>query len=299
MTDQLATDAAELDRLRDSVRRLERRVSRERAAREEAERIAEAGTRRLFELNAELDARVAQRTVELAEANREVHEASLAKTRLLAAISHVVFTPVHQAQGSIELAAAVDRDPWVTEQLDRARGALTTIERLFRNLLVVAEADSRGLSTAVAPVDARALFDDLVSHWRPLALRQRSLLVADVRTCVGLSLVTDALRLRHALDELLHNAVRYTTAGIVRVAVERATLTDAPAVAITISDEGPGLPAELTNHLFEPFAGELDAAGAGLGLGLAAASRIAASLGGDLERVPAPVGESFRLTVPA
>lgn len=284
----------ELSRLRDTVRRLERRVARERTAREEAERIAEAGTRRLLDLNAELDARVAQRTAELADANREVHEASLAKTRLLAAISHQAFTPVHQACGSIELAVTATHDPWAIEQLDRARGALTTIERLFRNLLVVAESDSHGLSLAIGPTDLATTLGEVVEHWRPRAMQQRSLLVADVRDGVGLVVDTDVLRLRHALDELLHNAVRYTIGGIVRLAVDVAD----DQVVVTVGDEGPGLPVALTDHLFEPFSGERDALGAGLGLGLAAAARIAAALGGRLDRVEQPVGESFRLSLP-
>lgn len=290
--EDLRTD--ELTSLRDTVRRLERRLARERTARLEAERIAEAGTRHLFELNADLDARVAQRTLDLAEANRAVHEVSLAKTRLLAAISHQAFTPVHQAVGSIELAVTATTDTWAREQLDRATGALTAIERLFRNLLVVAEADSRGLSLAVAPTDLAALLADAVTHWRPLCTRQHSLLVADVHAAAGLALRTDALRLRHALDELLHNAVRYTAGGIVHLGVE---VSD-DAVTVVVRDEGPGLPPALADHLFEPFSGEHDPQGAGLGLGLAACARIAAALGGELTRVAQPVGETFMLSLP-
>jgi signal transduction histidine kinase len=123
-------------------------------------------------------------------------------------------------------------------------------------------------------------------------VRQGSLLMVVGTGVDGVTVTTDALRLRHALDELLHNATRFTVGGIVRLAVE----TAADTVAVTVTDEGPGLPAALAHRLFEPFAGEQGQTGAGLGLGLAAAARIAASLGGELTRADQPVGESFTLS---
>lgn len=296
--DDLPDDPAEHDELaalRATVARLERRLERERTARHEAEQIAETHTRRLFAANAELDARVVARTRELGEAHLAAQEANRAKTRLLGAISHEVFTPVHQARGSIELATMAVEDRWVRDQLARAGDALTAIERLFRNLLVVAEADTRGLQVAMADTALAAVVDATVGHWRPRATVQSSLLVSDVVLPPGYTVLTDDLRLRHALDELLHNAVRFTRGGVVRVGAHRC----GDEVAITVADEGPGLPDAMLSHLFEPFSGDQAASGGGLGLGLAAAARIAASLGGRLVRDEQPVGERFSLYLPA
>ena len=255
-----ATDADELAELRATVRRLERRLERERAAQ---------------------------------EANR-------AKTRLLGSISHEVFTPVHQARGSLELAMTAVDDHWVREQLHRAGEALTAIERLFRNLLVVAEADTRGLQVNLTATVLPQLLDTALHHWRPRATAQGSLLVSEVTVPADLVVSTDDLRLRHALDELLHNAVRFTRCGVVRVGAHRCD----DEIVITVADEGPGLPAALVSHLFEPFDSDSDSrvgggGGGGLGLGLAAASRIAASLGGRLVRDEQPIGEQFSLYLPA
>lgn len=281
--------------LRATIARLERRLERERAARHEAEQIAETHTRRLFAANAELDARVVERTRELGEAHLAAQEANRAKTRLLGAISHEVFTPVHQARGSIELATMAVEDRWVRDQLARAGDALTAIERLFRNLLVVAEADTRGLQVSMADTLLAAVVTATVAHWRPRATEQGSLLLIDLGLPADCSVVTDDLRLRHALDELLHNAVRFTRGGVVRVGARRC----GDEVAITIADEGPGLPDAMLAHLFEPFSGDPSGAGGGLGLGLAAAARIASSLGGRLVRDEQPVGERFSLYLPA
>lgn len=285
----------EIAELRATVARLERRLDRERAARREAEQIAETHPRRLFAANAELDARVVERTRELAEAHLAAQEANRAKTRLLGAISHEVFTPVHQARGSIELATMAVEDRWVREQLARAGDALTAIERLFRNLLVVAEADTRGLQVTMADTLLPTVLAAAVAHWRPRATDQGSLLLTDVALPADYAVVTDDLRLRHALDELLHNAVRFTRGGVVRVGAHRCGTE----VAITVADEGPGLPDAMLAHLFEPFSGNPSGAGGGLGLGLAAAARIASSLGGRLVRDEQPVGERFSLYLPA
>ena len=293
------TDTAdEVEELRATVRRLERRLERERAARHEAEHIAETHTRRLFAANAELDARVAERTRELAEAHLAAQEANRAKTRLLGSISHEVFTPVHQARGSLELATMAVDDRWVREQLDRAGEALTGIERLFRNLLVVAEADTRGLQVNLTDVVLPRLLDTALHHWRPRATAQGSLLMCELTVPADLVVTTDDLRVRHALDELLHNAVRFTRGGVVRVGAHRRD----DEIVLTVADEGPGLPASLVTHLFEPFGGDTDGSssnGGGLGLGLAAAARIATSLGGRLVRDEQPVGEQFSLYLPA
>ena len=83
--------------------------------------------------------------------------------------------------------------------------------------------------------------------------------------------------LRELTRNLLHNAIRHTPAGgplSVQVA------KDANAVALTITDSGPGIPAELRTRLFQPFsAGN---ARTGSGLGLAICHEIVAALGGTI-----------------
>src|SRR5690606_1442853 len=102
-----------------------------------------------------------------------------------------------------------------------------------------------------------------------------------------LQVFTDPTRVRQVLDNLLSNAIKYTPPpGEILVSVN-ADARDAPrmrrAVAIRVSDSGPGIPAEKRQHIFDEFTRLDDNDLKGHGLGLAIASRIARLLGGDLD----------------
>ncbi len=86
--------------------------------------------------------------------------------------------------------------------------------------------------------------------------------------------------------------------------VEITATLDAGTLAITVSDEGPGIPAREAERIFRPFE-RLDsrinkgATGTGLGLPIAIARDLAASMGGSLRLIPSARGASFELHVPA
>jgi len=65
-------------------------------------------------------------------------------------------------------------------------------------------------------------------------------------------------------------------------------------VMIDVSDDGPGVPAEISAKLFEPL---VTSKKSGTGLGLALVRRVARAHGGDAELVPSPRGASFRITL--
>jgi signal transduction histidine kinase len=106
----------------------------------------------------------------------------------------------------------------------------------------------------------------------------------------------DPTRLRQALSNLLHNAVRYTPAGgRIVCSVSRYEHN----ISIAVSDTGPGIDPADRERVFEPFARGLQN-GAGLGVGLALARRIAELHGGrlTLESGAAAHGATFLLVLP-
>jgi signal transduction histidine kinase len=106
------------------------------------------------------------------------------------------------------------------------------------------------------------------------------------------------------LDNLVSNAIKYTPpGGSVAVGVSR---TDGdgrgePHIAISVRDNGPGIPAEFREKIFDEFfrAPTTDPAVSGNGLGLAISRRIAHMLGGDISLSDAPDhGSIFTLALP-
>jgi NtrC-family two-component system sensor histidine kinase KinB len=102
----------------------------------------------------------------------------------------------------------------------------------------------------VDTVDVRALLEQLAQRWTARAKDQ------DVELAVRSSdarMNADAVRLRVVLDNLLSNALKYTPRGG-RVHVETALVqSDVPSVRITVTDSGPGVPAEYRSRIFEKF----------------------------------------------
>jgi protein-histidine pros-kinase len=111
----------------------------------------------------------------------------------------------------------------------------------------------------------------------------------------GLVVWVDAARLDQVLTNLLTNAYRY---GGPHVRVEGEA--DAGAVLVSVSDDGPGVPGELTSRLFEPFIrGPSTEAQGGSGIGLALCRRLVEALGGTIRYEPArPQGARFTLRLP-
>src|SRR5439155_19288395 len=118
---------------------------------------------------------------------------------------------------------------------------------------------------------------------------------ADVRPGTP-ALVTDPVRLQQILVNLLSNAIRHSPAdATVRVAVSAQGGT----LAFSVADQGPGVPAEYRDRLFEPFERFDPHSGLGTGLGLPISRRLAEVLGGELHLDSGSgTGAIFTLTLP-
>ncbi len=190
------------------------------------------------------------------------------------------------------------------EDPERLRKALVTassgLERLSRvvsQLLALAHNEPEAArELSLVPVDLKALALDVSQGWVPEALKKRIDLGFEgpggATTIRG-----DESRLRVLLDNLVDNAVRYTPEGgrvTVRVSAN-------PAPLLEVTDDGPRIPPEERQRVFERFRRLLGNMQDGSGLGLAIAREIAsiheATI--DLHDDPDGRGNSFRVTFPA
>ena len=108
-----------------------------------------------------------------------------------------------------------------------------------------------------------------------------------------------AARLLHALYENSIRASAPRRAHVVTTAERIASTTDGgkhDRVAITVADDGPGVPPEIAGTLFEPLVSHT---AGGTGLGLALARRITEAHGGTIALVPTAKGATFRIELPA
>jgi signal transduction histidine kinase len=145
-----------------------------------------------------------------------------------------------------------------------------------------------------------ALVADLVADYHAMAV-EKQINVELEPGAAHASMSGDPARLRHILDNLMSNAVKYTPAGgVVRVHV--ADGTGDGSLRIEVRDSGPGVPPHLRERVFEEFfrVDPGDAAIAGHGVGLSISRRLSRGLGGDITIGDAPEGgAAFTLCLPA
>ncbi|KQO08438.1 histidine kinase [Sphingomonas sp. Leaf242] len=252
------------------------------------------------EAQADLEARVAARTQDLARSNHMLGEARAIaetatrdKTRFLAAASHDLLQPLHAAR-LFCAALAEDRAPHQAELVRAIDGAIGSADTLLRALLDVSRLDAGGVVPKVERFALGALIEELAVQFRPLAGERGLVLAAHPG---AFSVATDRSLLRSILQNFLSNAVRYSADGRIWIGARRR----GDDVLIEVRDNGPGIAAGDRERIFEEFERleSKGSAGGGVGLGLAIVRRIARLLGSAVElRSELGRGTTFAVRVP-
>jgi len=232
-----------------------------------------------------------------------LQEIDEARSELVALVTHELRTPLAVVRAYTELLAeepALQGRPSrdVTRRLQRAAwhdAALEQIERLDRlvDSILASVRVVPDQPADVSPVDVAALVDELGAGLAPL-LRQHPL---ELRGVGRLYALADPPRLRQLLEHLVENAVKYAPPETV-VTIDWALVEGIVRVGVT--DQGPGVPEEWRERIFEPYARRDTHTARGSGIGLYAAKRLAESMGARLWCEPAePVGARFVVALPA
>jgi len=206
-----------------------------------------------------------------------VAEALRRQRIFVAAASHDLRTPIAALQAELELAE--DARTTVEElraAVRAAHGDTVRLGELATALLDLATVDVDGRTLVRSSVRIDVLVDSVVRRVEAIARRRDTRLE---QTAPGRVVRVDRVRLEQALTNLMVNAIAYGPAGSVVEIVARLESVDAPGpqetstlLSLEVLDRGPGIPAELSGSLFEPFRRGPDAIGSGTGLGLATAA---------------------------
>ncbi|HVP97867.1 MAG TPA: NahK/ErcS family hybrid sensor histidine kinase/response regulator [Roseiarcus sp.] len=231
-----------------------------------------------------LEQRVDERTAELRLLNAELarakavaEEANLSKTRFLAAASHDILQPLNAARlyasSLSEGGARIGGD----ERADLARNvdlSLEAVEEILGALLDISRLDAGATRPEVSDVSVAELMALLEVEFAPLA-RAKGLELRFVKT--KLATRTDKRLMRRLLQNLVSNAVKYTSKGRILVGCRRLP----GALRIEVWDTGLGIPVDQQRAVFGEFQ-RLDQGARmarGLGLGLSIVERLGRVLG--------------------
>ncbi|ADB51657.1 sensor histidine kinase [Conexibacter woesei] len=233
-------------------------------------------------------ARTLDGMLEALDSARTETEATLARQReFVADASHELRTPLTSVLANLELL----EETLQGDQRDAAASALRSsrrMRRLVADLLLLARADA-GRVVPHRPTDLSEILLDVASELEPVTGDHELSVEAD-----GAAVVSGARDELHRLAlNLIENALRHTPPG---THVHASLAHDGGDVVLTVRDDGPGIPLELRERLFERFVRGNGDGGGGSGLGLAIVRAVAVSHGGDVT-VDAPTGGGARFTV--
>ncbi|MDQ6740401.1 MAG: HAMP domain-containing histidine kinase [Actinomycetota bacterium] len=217
--------------------------------------------------------------------------------RFVADASHELRTPLTAIRGYTELLRMTETlSPDGRNSLDRVESQSKRMGTLVEDLLLLARLDE-GRALDLKELDLTEVIVESVSDIRVIA--QDHLWKMDVAS-EPLRIRGDENQLRQLLINLLTNAYKHTDAGTtVFTAVHRAT---DGSIVLTVTDNGPGIPEEFQEQVFDRFA-RADSARSGAtgttGLGLAIVQAIANAHGGRIELTSSPGRTTFAIRLPA
>jgi heavy metal sensor kinase len=218
--------------------------------------------------------------------------------RLIADASHELRTPLAAMRAELDVSLhSDDLGPAARAVLESAREEVDRMSRTVDDLLVLAAVDDGRVSLLAEPLDLRALAGSVVAALAPIARRNGVTVAVSGEDA---PVVGDPDQLRHALRNVIENALKFTAAG---GRVEVTAYGDGESSGVRVADDGPGIAPELRERVFDRFF-RVDASRTrrtgGSGLGLAIARELVAANGGRVwadEREPG--GSVFTLELPA
>lgn len=199
-----------------------------------------------------------------------------------AGIAHEFKNSLATISGYAQMLTAARLPPEDADFAAKIASETTALSRIVNDFLNFA----RPQSLATEPVDLVALLRDCAAECRvDLSL------APPAEPCLALA---DPTALRQAFSNLLRNSAEAVTDGQpARVQVD---INAAPeTLRLALSDNGPGIPADVLPHIFVPF---FTTKSSGTGLGLALVHRIVTELGGTIQAASSASGATFTLTLP-
>lgn len=231
----------------------------------------------------------------LKAAKEEAENAARSKSRFLAAASHDLAQPLHALRLLSEALSVTDLDEEAGELTRQMRLAIGSMEGLINALIEISRLEAGVVNPDISPFPVQDVFDQLHAAFDGPSKADGT----DLRIVPSsLSVKSDFRLLSRAVQNLVANAVRYAAGGKVVLGVRRR----GDFVDFVIRDNGPGIPEDMTEEIFEAFRQLPDPTrdrSEGIGLGLAIVRRISELLDIEVRLDPGEGrGAAFVLTVP-
>ncbi|TVR13751.1 MAG: PAS domain S-box protein [Planctomycetota bacterium] len=234
----------------------------------------------------------------LIEARDRAEAASRAKSTFLATMSHEIRTPMNGIMGMTQMLTESQLSDQQRSWLQSIDQSAEHLLRVINGVLDFSRIEAGKLSVDTGPVDLRTIIYEVLHLLRSRVDHQRVELVVDIEEDVPWLIVSDEIRLRQIIMNIVGNAIKFTDEGHITIQVQ----VIAQSLTIAVRDTGYGIDEMQQKRLFQPFEqveGGFSRRFEGSGLGLAISQRLAELLLGSLSvESQEGVGSVFTLRIP-
>lgn len=241
----------------------------------------------------------------LREAMEAAELASKRKSIFLAKMSHELRTPLNAVIGYTEMLRETFEERADAgrkmQDLDRIHTAGRHLLALVDDVIDLNSIEANRIELVTHPVEVAVLINEVMATASPLIGKRDNRIVVNMPDDLGV-IELDALKLRQSILNLLSNAAKFTTKGMIMLTVLRKETLRGDVLLVEVTDNGIGITPEGLSRLFTDFSqAEADTSSkfGGTGLGLALTKRFCEMMGGTINvRSERGVGTSFTIEIP-
>ncbi len=242
--------------------------------------IAEITDRKLAELT------LFESQKKLIKAKEEAEAANKAKSEFLANMSHEIRTPINGLTGMIDLTMMTSLSEEQRNNLNTARNCADSLLNIINDVLDFSKMEAGKIQINNTYFDLHSLVEEVYKIHRIRAMEKKIELINDFTSELPSYLYGDPNRLRQILNNLIHNAIKFTERGEVTFQIKKNSETpESIWLEFIIKDTGIGISEKDRDKLFKSFS-QIDASytrkHGGTGLGLVISKQLVEMMGGKI-----------------